>query len=291
MSNLIDGKKVAGEIKDEISKVISKSISRGNRAPSIKIVLVGDHGPSKIYVNAKLKACESVGIEAELISLSDNINQDDLSELIADMNKDQDLDGFIVQLPLPNQVSVQKVIELIDPSKDIDGFTNDNIGSISSKNKKLMPATGLGVMTLIERYGIDIDSKKCVVLGASRNVGGAIAQMLVEKEDATVVVCNSKTKDIKYFTSDADLIISAVGKPKLVTADMVKNGVAIIDVGISRVEDSSKKSGYKIVGDVDFDNVRKKASLITPVPGGVGPMTIVSLLQNTLKVYCEKFNI
>ena len=291
MSNLIDGKKVAGEIKDEISKVISESISRGNRAPFIKIVLVGDHGPSKIYVNAKLKACESVGIEAELISLSDNINQDDLSELIADMNKDQDLDGFIVQLPLPNQVSVQKVIELIDPSKDIDGFTNDNIGSISSKNKKLMPATGLGVMTLIERYGINIDSKKCVVLGASRNVGGAIAQMLVEKEDATVVVCNSKTKDIKYFTSDADLIISAVGKPKLVTADMVKNGVAIIDVGISRVEDSSKKSGYKIVGDVDFDNVRKKASLITPVPGGVGPMTIVSLLQNTLKVYCEKFNI
>ena len=154
-----------------------------------------------------------------------------------------------------------------------------------------MPATGLGVMTLIERYGINIDSKKCVILGASRNVGGAIAQMLVEKEDATVVVCNSKTKDIKYFTSDADLIISAVGKPKLVTADMVKNGVAIIDVGISRVEDSSKKSGYKIVGDVDFDNVRKKASLITPVPGGVGPMTIVSLLQNTLKVYCEKFNI
>ena len=207
------------------------------------------------------------------------------------MNIDQDLDGFIVQLPLPNQVSVQKVIELIDPSKDIDGFTNDNIGSISSKNKKLMPATGLGVMTLIERYGINIDSKKCVVLGASRNVGGAIAQMLVEKEDATVVVCNSKTKDIKYFTSDADLIISAVGKPKLVTADMVKNGIAIIDVGISRVEDSSKKSGYTIVGDVDFDNVRKNASLITPVPGGVGPMIIVSLLQNTLKVYCEKFNI
>ena len=291
MSNLIDGKKIAGEIKDEISKVILDSISIGNRAPSIKIVLVGDHGPSKIYVNAKLKACESVGIKAELISLNDNTKQDKLSELIADMNKDQDLDGFIVQLPLPNHVSVQKVIELIDPSKDIDGFTNDNIGSISSKNKKLMPATGLGVMTLIERYGIDIDSKKCVVLGASRNVGGAIAQMLVEKEDATVVVCNSKTKDIKYFTSDADLIISAVGKPKLVTAEMVKDGVAIIDVGISRVEDSSKKSGYKIVGDVDFDNVRKKASLITPVPGGVGPMTIVSLLQNTLKVYCEKFNI
>ena len=159
MSNLIDGKKVAGEIKDEISKVISDSISRGNRAPSIKIVLVGDHAPSKIYVNAKLKACESVGIKAELISLNDNTKQDKLSELIADMNKDQDLDGFIVQLPLPNHVSVQKVIELIDPSKDIDGFTNDNIGSISSKNKKLMPATGLGVMTLIERYGIDIDSK------------------------------------------------------------------------------------------------------------------------------------
>ena len=154
-----------------------------------------------------------------------------------------------------------------------------------------MPATGLGVMTLIERYNIDIDSKKCVVLGASRNVGGAIAQMLVEREDATVIVCNSKTKNLKSLTIDADLIVSAVGIPNLVTSDMVKNGVAIIDVGISRVKDPTKKSGYKIVGDVDFDNVSKKASLITPVPGGVGRMTIVSLLHNTLKVYCDKFKI
>ena len=258
MNNLIDGKKVASEIKNEITQKISYSISKGNRVPSIKIILVGDHGPSKIYVNAKLKACESVGIDAELISLNDNINQDELSEIIKKLNSDQNLDGFIVQLPLPDQISVQKIIELIDPSKDIDGFTNDNIGSITSKKKKLMPATGLGVMTLIERYNIEIDSKKCAVLGASRNVGGAIAQMLVEREDATVIVCNSKTKNLKSLTIDADLIVSAVGIPNLVTSDMVKNGVAIIDVGISRVKDPTKKSGYKIVGDVDFDNVSKK---------------------------------
>lgn len=291
MNNLIDGKKVASEIKDEIFKKISQSISEGNRAPSIKIVLIGNHGPSKIYVNAKLRACESVGIDAELISLNDNINQDKLSDIILKLNSDKNLDGFIVQLPLPDQINVQKVIDIIDPSKDIDGFTNDNIGSITSKKKKLMPATGLGVMTLIERYCIDIDSKCCVVLGASRNVGGAIAQMLVEREDTTVIVCNSKTKNLKSLTKNADLIISAVGKPNLVTEDMVKEGVAIIDVGISRIKDSSKKSGYKIVGDVDFENVSKKASLITPVPGGVGPMTIISLLQNTLKVYCDKFKV
>ena len=289
MNNLIDGKKVASEIKNEITQKISYSISKGNRVPSIKIILVGDHGPSKIYVNAKLKACESVGIDAELISLNDNINQDELSEIIKKLNSDQNLDGFIVQLPLPDQISVQKIIELIDPSKDIDGFTNDNIGSITSKKKKLMPATGLGVMTLIERYNIDIDSKKCVVLGASRNVGGAIAQMLVEREDATVIVCNSKTKNLKSLTIDADLIVSAVGIPNLVTSDMVKNGVAIIDVGISRVKDPTKKSGYKIVGDVDFDNVSKKASLITPVPGGVGPMTIAMLVENTIEAAEKAF--
>ena len=196
-----------------------------------------------------------------------------------------------MQLPLPDNISVQKVIEHIHPSKDVDGFTNDNIGSITSTKKKLMPATGLGVMTLIERYAIDIESKKCVVIGSSRNVGGAIAQMLVQREDVTVTVCNSKTKNLKSITIDADLIISAVGIPNLVTEDMVKEGVSIIDVGISRVEDSSKKSGYKIVGDVDFENIYNKAYLITPVPGGVGPMTIVSLLQNTLKVYCDKFKI
>ena len=226
-----------------------------------------------------------------MISLNDNINQEDLSDLINNLNTDNDVDGFIVQLPLPDNISVQKVIEHIHPSKDVDGFTNDNIGSITSTNKKLMPATGLGVMTLIERYAIDIESKKCVVIGSSRNVGGAIAQMLVQREDVTVTVCNSKTKNLKSITIDADLIISAVGIPNLVTEDMVKEGVSIIDVGISRVEDSSKKSGYKIVGDVDFENIYNKANLITPVPGGVGPMTIVSLLQNTLKVYCDKFKI
>ena len=291
MSKIIDGIKISNEIKDEISEKISIAIDKGHRPPSLKIILVGGHGPSRIYVNAKLKACEAVGIDAELISLNDNINQEDLSDLINNLNTDNDVDGFIVQLPLPDNISVQKVIEHIHPSKDVDGFTNDNIGSITSTKKKLMPATGLGVMTLIERYAIDIESKKCVVIGSSRNVGGAIAQMLVQREDVTVTVCNSKTKNLKSITIDADLIISAVGIPNLVTEDMVKEGVSIIDVGISRVEDSSKKSGYKIVGDVDFENIYNKANLITPVPGGVGPMTIVSLLQNTLKVYCDKFKI
>ena len=291
MNKIIDGVKISNEIKSEISNKISKAIDKGYRSPSLKIVLVGGHGPSLIYVNAKLKACEAAGIDAELISLSDNIKQEDLSDLINNLNTDNDVDGFIVQLPLPDNISVQKVIEHIHPSKDVDGFTNDNIGSITSTNKKLMPATGLGVMTLIERYAIDIESKKCVVIGSSRNVGGAIAQMLVQREDVTVTVCNSKTKNLKSITIDADLIISAVGIPNLVTEDMVKEGVSIIDVGISRVEDSSRKSGYKIVGDVDFENIYNKANLITPVPGGVGSMTIVSLLQNTLKVYCDKFKI
>jgi len=291
MSKIIDGIKISKEIKAEIRKKILIATKKGFRSPSLKIVLVGGHGPSKIYVNAKLKACESVGIDAELISLSDNILQEELIELIKKLNKDNDVDGFIVQLPLPENISIQKVIENIDSSKDVDGFTNDNIGSITSKNKKLLPATGLGVMTLIKRYSIDVESKKCVVIGSSRNVGGAIAQMLVQREDVTVTVCNSKTKNLKSITIDADLIISAVGIPNLVTEDMVKDGVSIIDVGISRVKDSSKRSGFKIVGDVDFDSIYKKANLITPVPGGVGPMTIVSLLQNTLKVYCDKFKI
>ena len=258
------------------------------KRPSLSIVLVGKHSASKIYVKAKMKACKEVGINANLISLSDNISQKDLLILIEKLNNKKTEDGFIVQLPLPDHISVQKVIDSIDSNKDIDGFTNDNIGSITSKKKKLMPATGLGVLTLIERYKIDIVSKNCVVLGSSRNVGAAIAQILMQREDVTITVCNSKTKNLNNITINADIIISAVGKPNLVTQDMVKDGVIIIDVGISRIKkDSTRKSGYKIVGDVDFENVSKKAKMISPVPGGVGPMTIVSLLQNTLKAYNE----
>ena len=287
MNKLIDGIKVSGEIKEEIKEEIDFLVSSGERRPSLTIVLVGKHSASKIYVKAKMKACEEVGIDANLISLNDNILEQDLLALIKKLNNKKTKDGFIVQLPLPDHISVQKVIDSIDSNKDIDGFTNDNIGSITSKKKKLMPATGLGVLTLIERYNIDIVSKNCVVLGSSRNVGAAIAQILMQKEEVTVTVCNSKTKNLKNITINADIIISAVGKPNLVTQDMVKDGVIIIDVGISRVEDSTRKSGYKIVGDVDFENVSKKAKMISPVPGGVGPMTIVSLLQNTLKAYNE----
>ena len=287
MNKLIDGIKVSGEIKEEIKNEIDFLVSSGERRPSLTIVLVGKHSASKIYVKAKMKACKEVGIDANLISLNDNISEKNLLILIKKLNNKKTEDGFIVQLPLPDHISVQKVIDSINSNKDIDGFTNDNIGSITSKKKKLMPATGLGVMTLIERYNIDIVSKNCVVLGSSRNVGAAIAQILMQKEEVTVTVCNSKTKNLKNITKNADIIISAVGKPNLVTQDMVKDGVIIIDVGISRVEDSTRKSGYKIVGDVDFDNVLKKAKMISPVPGGVGPMTIVSLLQNTLKAYNE----
>jgi len=287
MNKLIDGIKVSGEIKEEIKNEIDFLVSSGERRPSLTIVLVGKHSASKIYVKAKMKACKEVGIDANLISLNDNISEQDLLNLIKKLNYKKTEDGFIVQLPLPDHISVQKVIDSINSNKDIDGFTNDNIGSITSKKKKLMPATGLGVLTLIERYNIDIVSKNCVVLGSSRNVGAAIAQILMQKEEVTVTVCNSKTKNLKNITKNADIIISAVGKPNLVTQDMVKDGVIIIDVGISRVEDSTRKSGYKIVGDVDFENVSKKAKMISPVPGGVGPMTIVSLLQNTLKAYNE----
>ena len=287
MNKLIDGIKVSGEIKEEIKNEIDFLVSSGERRPSLTIVLVGKHSASKIYVKAKMKACKEVGIDANLISLNDNISEEDLLILIKKLNNKKTEDGFIVQLPLPDHISVQKVIDSINSNKDIDGFTNDNIGSITSKKKKLMPATGLGVMTLIERYNIDIVSKNCVVLGSSRNVGAAIAQILMQKDEVTVTVCNSKTKNLKNITINADIIISAVGKPNLVTQDMVKDGVIIIDVGISRVEDSTRKSGYKIVGDVDFENVSKKAKMISPVPGGVGPMTIVSLLQNTLKAYNE----
>ena len=285
MNKIIDGIKISSEIKEEIKGEISLIKERGGREPSLCIVLVGNHSASSIYVKAKIRACEQVGIHVDLITLNDNILQDELLDLIEKLNNKKSLDGFIVQLPLPDQINVQNVIDSINPDKDVDGFTNDNIGSITSDIKKLLPATGLGVMSLIERYEIDLESKTCAILGSSRNVGAAIAQMLMQKEEVTVTVCNSKTKNLKGITKNADLIISAVGKPNLVTSDMVNDGVVIIDVGISRVRDESKKSGFKIVGDVDFDNVLPKASLITPVPGGVGPMTIASLIQNTLKAY------
>ena len=285
MNKIIDGIKISSEIKEEIKEEVSLIKKDGGRAPSLCIVLVGNHSASRIYVKAKIRACEEVGINVDLITLNDNILQEELLDLIKKLNNKKSLDGFIVQLPLPDQINVQNVIDSINPDKDVDGFTNDNIGSITSDIKKLLPATGLGVMTLIERYKIDLESKSCVILGSSRNVGAAIAQMLMQREEVTVTVCNSKTKNLKDITKKADIIISAVGKPNLVTSDMVKDGVIIIDVGISRVRDKSKKSGFKIVGDVDFNNVFSKVSMITPVPGGVGPMTIASLIQNTLKAH------
>jgi methylenetetrahydrofolate dehydrogenase (NADP+) / methenyltetrahydrofolate cyclohydrolase len=289
MDKIIDGIKISNDIKSEVKHEIDLYIKNGLRSPKLAIILVGNHHASSIYVNAKIKACSAVGIDSELIHLSDNIKEADLLLKIDSLNNDKGLDGFIIQLPLPDNISVQKVIDSINPEKDIDGFTNDNIGSITSNTNKLLPATGVGVLTLLERYNVDMNSKNCVVIGSSRNVGAPIAQMLMQKEESTVVVCNSKTKNLTYYTKGADILISAVGKPNLVTSDMVKEGVVIIDVGISRIADKSKKSGYKLVGDVDFDKIYEKAKLITPVPGGVGPMTIASLIQNTLKAYNSNF--
>ncbi len=289
MGKIIDGIKVSNDIKSEVKSEIDLHIKNGLRSPKLAIILVGNHHASSVYVNAKIRACNVVGIDSELIQLSDNIKEIDLLSKIHSLNNNKDLDGFIIQLPLPDYISVQKVIDSINPEKDIDGFTNDNIGSITSNINKLLPATGVGVLTLLERYHVEMNSKNCVVIGSSRNVGAPIAQMLMQKEESTVVVCNSKTKNLGYYTKGADILISAVGKPNLVTSDMVKEGVVIIDVGISRVVDASKKSGYKLVGDVDFDNIFEKSKLITPVPGGVGPMTIASLIQNTLKAYNSNF--
>ena len=289
MDKIIDGIKISNDIKSEVKHEIDLHIKNGLRSPKLAIILVGNHHASSIYVNAKIKACTAVGIDSELIRLSDNIKEADLLLKIDSLNNDKGLDGFIIQLPLPDNISVQKVIDSIKPEKDIDGFTNDNIGSITSNINKLLPATGVGVLTLLERYNVDMNSKNCVVIGSSRNVGAPIAQMLMQKEESTVVVCNSKTKNLAFYTKDADILISAVGKPNLITSDMVKKDVVIIDVGISRIIDKSKKSGYKLVGDIDFDNVFEKAKLITPVPGGVGPMTIASLIQNTLKAYNSNF--
>ena len=208
MNKIIDGIKLSSEIKEEIKGEISLIKERGGRMPSLCIVLVGNHSASRIYVKAKIRACEEVGINVDLITLNDNILQSELLDLIKKLNKKKSLDGFIVQLPLPDQINVQNVIDSINPDKDVDGFTNDNIGSITSNIKKLLPATGLGVMTLIERYNIDLESKTCAILGSSRNVGAAIAQMLMQKEEVTVTVCNSKTKNLKDITTNSDLIIS-----------------------------------------------------------------------------------
>lgn len=280
---LIDGKKISSDIKREISEKVMERRQLGKKVPHLAIILVGDDGASQTYVDHKVKACKEVGFHYTMMRFADTISEDKLMRHIDQVNRDEDVDGFIVQLPLPQNISVERITEKIRPDKDVDGFTNRNFGSIVSKNPLLLPATPYGVMELLKRYKIETEGKNCVVVGASRLVGAPLSMMLVEEGRATVTVCHKYTKDIASFTKQADILIVAVGKPGIVTADMVKDGAVVIDVGTTRVEGPQFKNGYALKGDVDFQPVAAKASFITPVPGGVGPMTIASLLLNTLR--------
>ncbi|PGH39260.1 MAG: bifunctional 5,10-methylene-tetrahydrofolate dehydrogenase/5,10-methylene-tetrahydrofolate cyclohydrolase [Candidatus Nephrothrix sp. EaCA] len=280
---LIDGKKIAQEIKDEISLHVKRRKEAGKKLPHLAIILAGDDIASQTYVNNKIKACKAVGFHYTMMRFADTISEKKLMEHIDHVNDDPDVDGFIVQLPLPPAISVERITEKIRPDKDVDGFTNRNFGSIISPNPLLMPATPFGVMELLRRYKIDTTGKNCCVVGASRLVGAPLSMMLAGQGKATVTICHKYTRNLKSFTQQADLLMSAVGKPGLITGDMVKEGAVVIDIGTTMTEDKTKSNGFSIKGDVVFDEVSKKASYLTPVPGGVGPMTIASLLLNTLR--------
>lgn len=280
---LIDGRKVSSDIKLELAAKVAERKKSGKKIPHLAIILVGDDGASQTYVDHKVKACKEVGFHYTMMRFADTISEDKLMKHIDHVNDDEDVDGFIVQLPLPPHISVENITEKIRSDKDVDGFTNHNFGSIISKNPLLMPATPFGVMELLRRYNIETEGKNCVVVGASRLVGAPLSMMLVEQGRATVTICHKYTKDLAAITCLADILMVGVGKPGLITADMVKEGAVVIDIGTTRVEGPQFKNGYSLKGDVEFKEVAAKASYITPVPGGVGPMTIASLLMNTMR--------
>lgn len=280
---LIDGKKIAADIKAEIAQVVKERKEKGKKIPHLAIILVGDDGASQTYVDNKVKACKSVGYHYTMMRFADTISEEKLMKHIDHVNNDDDVDGFIVQLPLPPHISVEKITEKIRPDKDVDGFTNQNFGSIISKTPSLLPATPYGVLELLRRYNIETEGKNVVVVGASRIAGAPLSMMLVQHGHATVTICHKYTQDLAAFTRSADLLVVAVGKPGLITGDMVKEGAIVIDVGTTMVEGPQYAKGWAIKGDVDFASVARKSSFITPVPGGVGPMTIASLLLNTLR--------
>jgi methylenetetrahydrofolate dehydrogenase (NADP+)/methenyltetrahydrofolate cyclohydrolase len=283
---LIDGKKIASEIKAEIALEVKEMLAQGHKPPHLAAVLVGHDGASETYVAGKVKACEEVGFRSTLIRYEDTISESTLLDTVNKLNNDPEIDGFIVQLPLPAHISEQKVIEAVDPSKDVDGFHPVNVGRMVLGLPAFVSATPAGVMDLISRYKIPTAGKSCVVVGRSNNVGKPMGMLLSLKGypgDATVTLCHSRTVDLPGVIRKADIIIAALGKAEFITADMVKEGAVVIDVGITRVPSATSKSGWKLIGDVKFDEVSPKCSFITPVPGGVGPMTIVSLLKNTLK--------
>ena len=280
---LIDGRKVSTEIKLEISQKVAERKAQNKKIPHLAIILIGDDGASQTYVDYKVKACKEVGFHYTMMRFADTISEEKLMKHIDHVNRDEDVDGFIVQLPLPPHITVEKITEKIRSDKDVDGFTNHNFGSIISRNPLLLPATPYGVMELLRRYDIQTEGKNCVIVGASRIAGAPLSMMLVEQGKATVTLCHKYTVNLKSFTSHADILVVAVGKPGLITGDMVKEGAVVVDIGTTRVEGPEYPKGFALKGDVDFKSVAPKCSFITPVPGGVGPMTIASLLLNTLK--------
>ena len=282
---LLNGKKTAADIKEEITLEVRELKDNGHKTPHLAAIIVGNNGASITYVNAKVKACERVGFESTLIRLTEKVTEDDLLNEIAILNIDNDIDGFIVQLPLPKHIDEQKVLMAVNPNKDVDGFHPTNVGKMALNLPTFISATPFGILELLDRYNVETSGKHVVVLGRSHIVGSPMSILLSQKRrvgNATVTMCHSRTKNLKELTLQADIIIAAIGIPEFLKADMVKKNVTVIDVGITRLADSSKKSGFRLVGDVAFEEVSKKAEFITPVPGGVGPMTIAMLLKNTL---------
>lgn len=282
---LLDGKKISADMKAEIAAEVKEIVAAGHKPPKMVAILVGHDGGSETYVASKMKTGHELGFEDELIRFEDSVTEKELLDTIDRLNNDDSVDGFIVQLPLPKHIDEQKIIEAIDPNKDVDGFHPINVGKTSIGLPSFVSATPAGILELLKRYNIETKGKHCVVLGRSNIVGKPMAQLMMLKAypgDSTVTVCHSRTKDIAAITREADIIIAALGTPEFLTGDMVKEGVVVVDVGTTRVPDASRKSGFKLTGDVKFDEVAPKASYITPVPGGVGPMTIISLMRNTL---------
>lgn len=289
---LLDGNKTSRQIKKEIQSAVSAHVADGYRPPHLAAILVGSNPASQSYVNYKIKDCSMVGFKSTLHELDKNVSEKELLSLIEELNQQDDLDGYIVQLPLPKHIDEDKIIQAIEPFKDADGFHPTNLGRMVLDLPTYLPATPYGIMEMLDRYNIETSGKNCVVLGRSNIVGRPMSILLSQKGNpgnATVTLCHSRTKNIKDFTLKADIIIAALGVENFLKADMVSDGVVIIDVGINRVEDKTSKKGFKLIGDVDFEAVKEKASFITPVPGGVGPMTRAMLLKNTLHAYNRNY--
>ena len=288
---LLDGKATSNAIKEEIAQEVIERKEKGLKTPHLAAVLIGDDGASQTYVGSKVRACQKIGFKSTLIQRDGSATEADLLEIVNDLNNDDDIDGFIVQLPLPKHIDEQKILLAIDPSKDVDGFHPENVGRMALNLPTYLPATPYGIMQLLERYNVPTEGKHCVVIGRSHIVGSPMSILLSQNSNpgnCTVTITHSRTQNLKELCQAADILVVALGRAEFVTGDMVKDGATVIDVGITRVPDETKERGYRIAGDVDFNSVAEKCDFITPVPGGVGPMTIASLLKNTLKAAGHK---